>query len=1014
MLGRVTFTPTFLHTPILKEQAESSQAASQANGPISYLKSKHGTVDAFVRSADFAQFKSEYQTTFARIVAFVEAHGDLLVPPNPERAQKEIDQEKKERIDKVKQQVAVLERHLFEDNYFNPRGGTDHREEMYSTCKQWFHKLDELLQNDKLPPQARMTAVMDLAPRLDACSGGIMADLQGTVSVLKAASEGISGLAYKWKKQMLDALILNHVKVNHAYPAGEEIHYVQAYYNELASRMGMEKTCDPYADKLVTTDPDTGIRAITEEQLNTCTKQILQKLKLKPTGLAADIAEQYRSRIEESLRNEKLDPDHIDASEGFDKLKTTFKNLREEYGDVNHYDVLEPSEDYTAIAYVGARNPTRGARHFLRMLKDAGLVDYERQQENEKGEKVGRKSTIELGRTSEGRIKMLGDLLWLKEGKGKDDGTIQEFPAVSLLKLAPEELLDKIEQGGRNAQERALLLRDLVRRVHASLEAAGKTGETLEPWLKGLAAKMKEIAARQPGEAEPSWERGWINPVTLLAAAFGQGAVLGELLEAGGDKNARNEDDRTALMLAAQGGHLPIVRILLDQNAAIDLKDQNGNTALRLAISNNRGEVVAALLEKNVSMEDKNAALWFAAQLGRTQVLEALLSAGADKEAKDNNGLTTLMIAALYGKVETLESLLRAGADKEAKNSRGATALMFAAQEGNVEALKALLSAGANKEAKNNHGITALMTAAHHGQVEVLEALLSAGANKEAKNNRGSTALIFAAKEGKVEALKALLKAGANKEARTNHRSTALMFTARYGYVDALEVLLRAGADKEARDKNRFTALMTAAHYGQVETLQALLEAGADKEARNKYKFTALMLAAQEVKVEALKALIEAGATMNESDWNKLVQRNPNMIKDFMAVATDDGERAMNAKAFLLNAMLQLAQEGATHLVKKLVKAGADKIQDAEGKTALMRAVGMMESDSEKGLQTLKTLLKAGADITIQDTRQMTVADYAEELATQESNANNQALLALREQQKKNAGPSSWKFWKRA
>ena len=425
MLGRVTFTSTFLHTPILKEKAGPSQAAPQENAPMSYLKNKHGTVDAFVHSADFAHFKNEYQATFARIVAFVETHGDLLVPLNPARAQKEIDQEKKERIDKVKQQFSVLERHLFVENFFNSPGGSDHREEMYSTCKQWFHKLDELLQNDKLPPQARMTAVMELAPRLDACSGGIMADLQGTVSVLKAASEGISGLAYKWKKNMLDALILNHVKAHHDYPAGEEIHYVQAYYNGLASRMGMEKTRDPYADNLLRMiNPATGIKEITQEQINTCTEQILQKLQLKPTRLAADIAEQYRGRIEESLRNEKLDPDNIDASKGFDKLKTTFKNLREEYGDVNHYDVLEPNEDYTSMAYVGAHNPTRGARHFLRMLKDADLVHYERQQNNEKGEKVGSKSTIELGQTSEGRIKMLHDLLWLKEGKGKDDGAI--------------------------------------------------------------------------------------------------------------------------------------------------------------------------------------------------------------------------------------------------------------------------------------------------------------------------------------------------------------------------------------------------------------------------------------------------------------------------------------------------------------------------------------------------------------------------------------------------------------
>src|SRR5688572_14015001 len=120
MLGRVTFTSTFLHTPIVKEKAGPSQTAPQANEPVSYLKNKHGTVEAFVRSADFAQFRNEYQATFARIVAFAETHRDLLVPPNPTRAQEDINKEKKERIDKVKHHFAVLERHLFEENYFNP------------------------------------------------------------------------------------------------------------------------------------------------------------------------------------------------------------------------------------------------------------------------------------------------------------------------------------------------------------------------------------------------------------------------------------------------------------------------------------------------------------------------------------------------------------------------------------------------------------------------------------------------------------------------------------------------------------------------------------------------------------------------------------------------------------------------------------------------------------------------------------------------------------------------------
>ena len=946
MPAPLTFTPTFLATRFIQNTAESSQVSSQEEGrvegePLYYAPAKHGSLDNFVRSVEFAKFKEEYRAIFTGITAFVETHGNLLVPPNLAGTPQEKHKIKKEQVDQVKQHFAILQQHLFEGNYFNPPQGEDHRGDMYATCKQWFHHLAKLLQNSLIRPETRMAAVMDLAPRLDVCSGGIMVDLRGTVSVLLAASEGVAGLAYKWKKNMLDALILNYVKANHVYPEEEEIHYVQAYFNALAPEMGMEQTRDPYADKLLVFNPDFGEVAITPAQVAACIKQVGETLQQKPTWLAADIAEEYRSRIEEALRKENLDPNNIDAATEYDKVKTILNGLASEYGKVSEYDVLEPSDDYTAVAYIGAQQPVRGTRHFLRQLKDQGLVDYARRQINEQGEKVGSKSTIELGETSAGRIKLLEGLLWLKESKGQE-GSIQEFPVSLLLTLNPGELLDKIEQGRAHAQQRAALLHDLLRRLHESLEAEGTAGEQLGSWLKGLAVKMKEMAARHPGEEGPSWEPGWSDPVILLATAFDQGDALGELLEAGGDKNAKDENGRTALMLAAQGERLQAAQALLEQGVDIGVKDYNGDSALMVAARNGSIGVLKALLEKDPSQRDKDVSLLAAAERrngvamqaligkganingkddrgttllmqaadkGHVEAVKALIEAGAGINEGDNNQWTALICAAENGSVETVKALIGKGANIDAKNTYGDTALMRAAENGNVEVVKALIEAEANINEGNNNQWTALMYAAENGHVEAMQALIGKGANIDAKNRDGDTALMRAAMKGRVEALKALIEKGANINEGNNNQWTALIYAAWNGRVEAVKALIEKGANINEEANDKWTALICAAENGSVETVKALIGKGANIDAKNTYGDTALMRAAMKGQVEALKALIEVGANINEGDNNQWT------------------------------ALIHAAKNGHVEAMQTLIEKGADlEVSDRRGYSALMHA----------------------------------------------------------------------------
>ena len=125
----------------------------------------------------------------------------------------------------------------------------------------------------------------------------------------------------------------------------------------------------------------------------------------------------------------------------------------------------------------------------------------------------------------------------------------------------------------------------------------------------------------------------------------------------------------TPLIIAAYNGHEAIVRLLLEAGADKEAKDNDGFTPLINAAYN-----------------------------GHEAVVRLLLEAGADKEAKDNDG-DPLIIAAMSGH-EAIVRLLEAGADKDAKDKNGHTPLLEAAARGHEAIVRLLLEAGANKEAK--------------------------------------------------------------------------------------------------------------------------------------------------------------------------------------------------------------------------------------------------------------------------------------------------------------------------
>ena len=698
--------------------------------------------------------------------------------------------------------------------------------------KDLLHELSSQLKDQKIPLQDRLNAVLEIYPRFQDCTNGIAGELGETVRKLKDCNGGVKAAVYKRKILMMEELIRQHVAAIHHPGSAMEIHYVLAYYNHFAERMGVKKRTDAAADDLMMKE------SITPANLERCRKK-LQK-NMTPTGLADDMGIEYRGRLETVFNENGIDENNIPPGNIKSLTDIQKAELAPRYGEVSPDVFLkpkDPNDTNSPYVYTGKEWPTGFGLHFLKDLKKKELVAYDKD------------SKSVLAKAGEGRIKMRENQLWFKEkGSRPEEPTLETWSTVD-----PGELFDNIKKiEPANIDARTALVRTIIKHVRNLPQTDG--AEAIEArWL---------LHAREMDEV----------------------AIVDAMLEAEVEREARDSEGQTALMHAAGNNQLEPLKALLEAGADKEAKDNEGQTALMHAAGNNQLETLKALLEAGADKEAKDnegrTAMMHVAVKKRPAILKALLEAGADKDAKDNGGRTFLMHVAGENRLDILKALLEAGADKEAKDNEGQTALMHAAGKNRLGTLNALLKAGTDKDAKDNGGRTALMHAAINGQALVLKALLKAGADRNARDNEGKTAQMHAVEQaarsgsGNAPALRVFLTEGAATRLRNSLFGTkkqgvditaqevdiTAMLKAETVDLEALQALIDNGANLKVKSGSGKTPLMYAAKKGNVDSLRVLLESGADVNAQDNNGDTALMLAAMNLDVNAVRILLNNGA----------------------------------------------------------------------------------------------------------------------------------------------------------
>ncbi len=180
------------------------------------------------------------------------------------------------------------------------------------------------------------------------------------------------------------------------------------------------------------------------------------------------------------------------------------------------------------------------------------------------------------------------------------------------------------------------------------------------------------------------------------------------LLEGGADPEARDRDNNTPLIYAAQNGHMQIVDHFLSLGVDLTAQNNQGRNALLAALREHHEDVGIQLITAGVPVNVRDkfqfTPIYAAVQDGRDNVVKLLIAAGAEVNTQHTDGITPLGWAVALGHEKVFDVLLAAKADPNIASTDGMTPLIRAVGLFRKSMIDKLFDAGADIYAVDKTG----------------------------------------------------------------------------------------------------------------------------------------------------------------------------------------------------------------------------------------------------------------------------------------------------------------------
>lgn len=314
------------------------------------------------------------------------------------------------------------------------------------------------------------------------------------------------------------------------------------------------------------------------------------------------------------------------------------------------------------------------------------------------------------------------------------------------------------------------------------------------------------------------------NIGVLVAALKGNVAMLRCFLGLGGDANATDLMDRTALHYAASSSSstaTQCIEILLENGANVEVWDRNQEaTPLICAVASARIELVELFLNAGADVNaglsdskhlDGSSPLVWAVRARSLVCATRLIEAGASVNSLQVYSESPIHVAAVQGDAQCLNLLLENQADiRVVFGAERRNALHLASFEGNVECIRILLQVSkAQVNTKDSLGRTPLHLAALSQSVEAVAELLENGAEIDNCDDMKETPLHGAVVKCRqsTDVVKLLISKGANINAKDQFGQTPLHIAAFNENSRLATLLIHSGADLSAKNGAKISAL---------------------------------------------------------------------------------------------------------------------------------------------------------------------------------------------------------------